>query len=138
MSQAEEEFAFQLKAVGLKGWVREHQFDRLVGPCGFCMYGQVAGKRKALIKCKRCNGTGTREEGRKWAFDFAWVKEKVAVEIEGGVYVKGRHTRGAAFEEDCVKYSTATCAGWTVLRVTPKHVTNGEALKWAESLLGKS
>ena len=55
---------------------------------------------------------------RKWRFDFAWVRERVAVEIEGGAWSQGRHTRGAGFSEDCAKYNAATCAGWSVLRFT--------------------
>lgn len=55
---------------------------------------------------------------RKWRFDFAWVRERIAVEIEGGAWSQGRHTRGAGFSEDCAKYNAATCAGWRVLRFT--------------------
>lgn len=55
---------------------------------------------------------------RKWRFDFAWVRERVAVEIEGGAWSQGRHTRGAGFSEDCAKYNAATCADWRVLRFT--------------------
>lgn len=59
---------------------------------------------------------------RKWRFDFAFIKEKIAVEIEGGIYVSGRHTRGAGYEKDMEKYNAATLLGWRVLRYTPKHV----------------
>ncbi len=55
---------------------------------------------------------------RKWAFDFAWVAEKVAVEVEGGVFTQGRHTRGRGFTEDAWKYGTATALGWAILRCT--------------------
>jgi len=53
---------------------------------------------------------------RRWRFDFAWPAERVAVEIEGAVYTRGRHTRGAGFSADCVKYNEAAAAGWCVLR----------------------
>ena len=56
---------------------------------------------------------------RKWKFDFAWPRVKVAVEIEGGAFSKGRHTRGKGFEGDCEKYNAALDAGWRVYRFTP-------------------
>lgn len=59
-----------------------------------------------------------KEIGRKWRFDRAWPEHKVAVELEGGVYTQGRHTRGAGFETDCEKYNTATAMGWRVFRLT--------------------
>jgi len=58
--------------------------------------------------------------GRKWRFDRAWPAAMVAVELEGGVYTQGRHTRGAGFESDCEKYNTATAMGWRVFRLTAK------------------
>lgn len=69
---------------------------------------------------------------RRWRFDFAWPDHKLALEIEGGVYVLGAHTRGAHFEGDCEKYAEALVLGWRVLRVTPRHIKDGRALAWLE------
>lgn len=63
---------------------------------------------------------------RKWRFDFAWPDKKVALEVEGGIWNGGRHTRGAAFIADCDKYNAATLAGWRVFRVTERHVKSGD------------
>jgi very-short-patch-repair endonuclease len=54
---------------------------------------------------------------RKWRFDFAAPAARVAVEIEGGVWSKGRHTRGAGFVADCEKYNSAALKGWAVFRL---------------------
>lgn len=72
---------------------------------------------------------------RRWRFDVAWIDDKVAIEIEGGAYVGGRHTRGRGYEQDLEKYAAALLLGWRVLRVLPKHVTNGRAIEWARELL---
>lgn len=71
---------------------------------------------------------------REWRFDFAWPDFKIAVEIEGGTWVKGAHTRGAHFESDCEKYAEALCLGWKVLRITTDQVKSTQGLKWLERL----
>lgn len=74
--------------------------------------------------------------GRRWRFDFAFPEHKVAVEVEGGAFVGGRHTRGAAFEADCEKYNEAVLLGWRVIRVTPRQVEDGRAVAWLRRVLG--
>lgn len=63
---------------------------------------------------------------RRWRFDFAWPEKKIALEIEGGAFIGGRHTRGAGYENDIEKYNEATLAGWTVLRATRGMVRRGD------------
>jgi len=75
---------------------------------------------------------------RKWRFDFAWIERKLAVEIEGGVWIRGRHTRGSGFEKDCIKYNAAVLAGWRVLRFTGGMIDSGLALTTIERALKKS
>lgn len=67
-------------------------------------------------------------ETRKFRFDFAWPDRKLAVEVEGGIYGRGRHTRPRGFTNDCTKYNLAAAAGWTVLRFTPGMVRDLTAL----------
>jgi very-short-patch-repair endonuclease len=75
------------------------------------------------------------EAKRRWRFDFAWPEPKVAVEIEGGTWAGGRHTRGTGFEEDARKYAEALVQGWKVLRVTRKMVEDLSALTYLEQVL---
>lgn len=56
---------------------------------------------------------------RKWRFDFAWLEQRVALEIQGGLFVQGRHTRGAALLKEHEKLNTAAALGWRVLFVSP-------------------
>ena len=57
---------------------------------------------------------------RKWRFDFCWVNQKVACELDGGVYTNGRHVRGKGFENDIEKLNVAVLNGWKVLRFTTR------------------
>lgn len=56
---------------------------------------------------------------RRWRADFAWPDEKVLLEVEGGIWMRGRHTRGAGWQKDADKYNEASIMGYTLLRVTP-------------------
>ena len=135
MSAAEEEFARQLTGSAhhheaAPEFIREHRFDRSKELCPSCGgAGLVPGKRKPMVKCKRsgCHD-GKITVGKDWRFDFSWPEYKLAVEIEGGVFVRGRHSRGAGFTKDCVKYNSAALKGWRVLRFTTQHVQQGYAL----------
>lgn len=56
---------------------------------------------------------------RRFRFDRAWPSKKLAVELEGGTWMKkGRHTTGRGYESDCEKYNLAHLHGWRVLRYT--------------------
>ena len=60
---------------------------------------------------------------RKWRFDFAHVPSKLLIEIHGGIWVQGRHTRGSGFVGDRRKMNAATLAGWKVIELTPDDIT---------------
>lgn len=62
---------------------------------------------------------------RKWRFDCAWREQMIALEIEGGIWSQGRHTRGAGFLGDMEKYNAAVLLGWRVLRTTPQTLADG-------------
>lgn len=64
---------------------------------------------------------------RRWRFDYAFIARKIGVEIEGGIWSRGRHTRGSGFLGDMEKYNEAGKMGWTVFRFTPKQLEKGEA-----------
>ena len=75
-------------------------------------------------------------ESRLWRLDFWFAGAKLAVEIDGGGWVNGRHSRGDGIERDCEKSSHVAMAGYRLMRVTPGQVKRGEALKWIMIALG--
>lgn len=59
---------------------------------------------------------------RRWRFDYAWPDALLALEVEGGAFTRGRHTRGKGFIADMEKYSEAAVRGFAVVRVTPQQL----------------
>lgn len=78
---------------------------------------------------------------RKWRFDFAIPEIRVAIEVEGGTYGGGRHSRGVGFSKDCEKYNTAALLGWTVFKFDCKTITERKhiepVIKHVQELLAK-
>lgn len=66
---------------------------------------------------------------RRWRFDFAFPEKKIGVEIEGGTWTAGRHSRGPGYEKDLSKYNAAARNGWMVLRFSTRMATSGEAIE---------
>jgi len=59
-------------------------------------------------------------EGRRWRADFAWVAQKVMLEVNGGRYAfaGGRH----ASDADYRKLRRAAALGWRVLPCSPQEL----------------
>jgi hypothetical protein len=120
ISALEETLFLHLRAAKLDtGMVREYRaFAMAVGGTG-------PGLRKRLA-----------DAGLKdWRIDFAFVAEKIAVEVEGGTWTGGRHVNGVGFDADCEKYNKLTLMGWKVLRFTGTAIKSGVALKTIEAAL---
>lgn len=70
---------------------------------------------------------------RKWRFDFAWpdwgmsnglktdiCSGSVALEVDGGIWIKGGHNRGAQMLKTWEKENEAVARGWRIIRCEPK------------------
>ena len=71
---------------------------------------------------------------RRWRLDYAWPELKLAVEVHGGTYTNGRHTRGGGFTVDREKMNEAAIYGWTVLEVTSAQVRSGQMRQWLDRI----
>jgi len=76
-----------------------------------------------------------RSIGRRWRFDFAYPDKMVAIEVQGGIYVRGAHSRGTGLERDYEKINNAQMLGWTVFQFSRKMIENGQAIKFIKKAL---
>ena len=60
------------------------------------------------------------DNSRRFKFDMAIPDYRVAVEIDGGVYIKSGHSGGANLEKAMERGNLACMHGWRVLHYTPK------------------
>ena len=70
---------------------------------------------------------------RRWRFDLAWPAWKLAVEVDGGTYARGRasgHTSITGMARDREKDAEAAILGWTVIRIDAVHVKAGTGADW--------
>lgn len=72
---------------------------------------------------------------RRWKADFLIVGTKILVEVEGGIFINGRHSRGAGMEADMEKYNAAQELGYSVLRFSPSMVKSGGAVDMVKRLI---
>ena len=75
---------------------------------------------------------------RRWRADFAHLPSRTLIEIEGGIYVNGRHNRAAGFAADLEKYLEATLAGWRVVRLGPSQLNQENLNRLTDLLSGRS
>lgn len=73
---------------------------------------------------------------RKWKADFHLVGKKILVEVEGGIWSSGRHTRGKGYIGDMEKYNAATMMGYQVIRFSTEQVKSGLAIQQIEKMVG--
>ena len=57
---------------------------------------------------------------RLWRFDYAIPALRIAIEIDGGVWINGRHNRASGYLGDMEKFNAAATLGWVVLKFTPQ------------------
>ena len=56
---------------------------------------------------------------RKWRADYFLPEIKLCIEVEGGIFTRGRHVRPNGFKGDMEKYNTMSIMGLGFIRVIP-------------------
>jgi len=75
--------------------------------------------------------------GRKWRADYYFERDgiKVALEVEGGVWTRGRHTRASGYIKDMEKYNAMSRLGIYLLRCTPDKLIKVETIRMVREVL---
>jgi len=63
-----------------------------------------------------------------WRMDRAWPGAKLYVEVQGGIFIRGRHSRPRGQLDDMEKFSEASIMGWRPILVCSVEIRNGTAL----------
>ncbi len=71
---------------------------------------------------------------RKWRFDFLLAKG-IAVEVQGGGWLHGRHSRALGMENDYEKNNAAVLLGYRILYFTTGQVKDGTAIETIKRIL---
>lgn len=100
-----------LVELGLREFVTEYEFHKTPGEVSLQIFARFDAFR-----------------ARGWRFDYAFPDIMVAIEIEGGVWTGGRHTRGCGFQDDLDKYNVAAAIGWRLFRFSTQDINEGKAL----------
>lgn len=77
-------------------------------------------------------------KGRQYPWDFAWPESRLLVEIQGGIYQRGAHSRGAGIERDMEKLNLATLAGYRCLQFSRRMIEDGTAVAKIRQALEES
>jgi very-short-patch-repair endonuclease len=72
---------------------------------------------------------------RKFRFDFAWPRQKIAVEVQGAIWRKGAHSSGVGLQRDYEKYNLAQLLGWKLLQFEARAIRSGIALNTLKQAL---
>ena len=73
--------------------------------------------------------------GRKWRWDF--VINDLAIEIQGGIWGAGGHSRGLGQEKDMRELNAAVKAGYRPMLSSTGMVESGEAIKEVKEALNE-
>ncbi len=72
---------------------------------------------------------------KRWKADFAFVDQMLLIEVDGGIWVNGKHVRSGSADNERIRQNAATCLGYAVLRFTPKMLDNAvdTIVHWMEA-----
>lgn len=65
---------------------------------------------------------------RKWRYDFC-LNNRLLVDIDGGIWIQGHHSRGKGMEDDFEKMWEAVLLGYRVMKFSTGQVKSGVAIE---------
>lgn len=73
---------------------------------------------------------------RRWRMDWAWLEQRVYLEMQGGIWTNGGHNRGSGYVRDMEKFNAAAVAGWRLLLVVPEDLFTEATAQLIRNALG--
>lgn len=73
--------------------------------------------------------------GRRFRLDVGWVRDKIGIEIQGGLWISGKHARGSGVKKDMEKRNLQLLNGWRVFEVEPKDLCTQETVAMVLALM---
>lgn len=77
---------------------------------------------------------------RQWRLDFAAPALRIAVELEGGIFAKGKsaHKTGVGIRRDMEKSNEAQRLGWRIFRFYVDDVKSGAAVLYIKKVIDEA
>jgi hypothetical protein len=96
-----------------------------------------------VILRQLCRDAGLPEPVAEWEFsghgawraDYAWPEYALALEVNGGAWVNGRHNRGSHTMDEHRKMNQYAMEGWRVIYTTPKRLLTQETVEMVRRAL---
>jgi len=73
--------------------------------------------------------------GRDWRWDIAYVAQKLAIEVDGGIWVQGAHAHPTTIVRNMEKRNWGARLGWRLLTFSTDEAKDGRALAFIEGVL---
>ena len=59
----------------------------------------------------------------------------IVLEVEGGIFIQGRHSRGAGMKGDFDKYNEAAIIGYRIIKVIPTELCSFKTISLLKRIL---
>lgn len=69
------------------------------------------------------------KRSKRYRADFAHLQAKVIIEIQGGVFNRGRHVQGSGYARDARKFNLAQFSDWQVFLLVTDTATDDKILR---------
>jgi len=69
------------------------------------------------------------KRSKRYRADFAHAESKVAIEIQGGTWNRGRHVQATGYARDARKFNLAQLGGWQVFLLVTETATDSAVLQ---------
>ncbi len=69
------------------------------------------------------------KRSKRYRADFASIEARVAIEIQGGTWSRGRHVQATGYARDARKYNLAQMSDWQVFLLVTETATDPATLQ---------